>query len=398
MKISKPQILLQKHEIVISVDVEIAEGFKTLWYSLNRAFGNLVSDSCDAFLVALLIPAMTNGEDICVAGAISERLLYNLSGPYQRLLQHVIPSLRRVEIHPKEVYARTKRASGVATGFSGGIDSYCVLADHYYSDVREALKVTHLLFNNVGSHGKGGERVFRKRYTRLEQVVEGIGLPFVMINSNVTAFYRKRFSFQQTHTLRNASVALLLQGGIGRYMYASTYSFSNVFVGATYDMAYTDTIALPLLSTEVLDAFSVGSEYTRVEKTLRVANLCDSYSTLDICVNPYHTGNHANCSTCFKCMRTILTLEIAGMIERYSDSFNLDAYEHRRIKYIGKVLMSDDPLLREIVEFAKVQHYAFPPRAHRYIPLHYAASAAKRISRLPIRTARKLIRVLRGGD
>lgn len=185
MKISKPEILQQKHEILFRVGVEFAEGPETLWYSLNQAFVDLVSDSCDAPLVALLIPAMANGEDIHIAGAISERLLYNLSGPYQKLVQYVIPTLRHVEIHPEEVHARTEHSSGVATGFAGGIDSYCVLADHYYSDVPESFKVTHLLFNNVGSHGKGGERLFRDRYARLKPVVEWLGLPFVMINSNV---------------------------------------------------------------------------------------------------------------------------------------------------------------------------------------------------------------------
>jgi hypothetical protein len=115
-----------------------------------------------------------------------------------------------------------------------------------------------------------------------------------MVNSNVDAFYGKGLGNQQTHTLRNASVALLLQGGIGRYLYASSYNFKNVFVGATYSMAYSDTIALPLLSTEVLDAISVGSEYTRIEKTLRVAEIPDSYGTLDVCVSPKKAGN---CST-----------------------------------------------------------------------------------------------------
>ncbi len=389
MRISKPKIFQQKSEILFRVVVEFTEGPETLWYSLNHAFGDLVSDSCDAPLVALLIPAMANGEDIHVTGAISERLLYNLSGSYQRLLQYIIPSLHRVEIHPEEVHTRTVRASGVATGFSGGIDSYCVLADYCYSDVPEAFKITHLLFNNVGSHGKGGERLFRERYARLNPVAEHIGLPFVMVNSNVDAFYKKGLGFEQTHTVRNLSVALLLQGGIGRYMYASGFSFKDVFVGATYDMAYSDTIALPLLSTETLDAFSVGSEYTRIEKTLRVANLCDSYDTLDVCVNADHTQNRTNCSTCWKCMRTLLSLDICGVVERYSASFNLDVYKQRKSKYIGQVLMSRYPLLRELVQFATARGYSFPFLSHLYARINYPVSQIKRIAKILIRAARR---------
>lgn len=379
MKISKPEILRQENEIIFRVHVESLEGTANLWYNLEKKFGDYLTSFCDAPLVALLIPAMTKGEDIHVAGTISERLWYNVSGPYQRLLQHIIPSLRRVKIFPKEVRSQNQRASGVATGFSCGIDSYCVLADHHYSNASAGFKITHLLFNNVGSHGKGGERLFRERFALIEPVAERIGLPLIKINSNVDTFYHKGLNFQQTHTPRNMSVPLLLQGGIGRYMYASGYSFTDTFVGPSHEMAYSDTIALPLLSTEALDALSVGSEYTRVEKTLRVAEIPDSYSTLDVCVR-----SAVNCSTCWKCMRTLLTLDIAGLIDRYSASFNLAAYKHRRSKYIGSVLMSSDPLLCEIVDFAKDRHYAFPPSSRLFAWLHYPAILARRLSHLPI--------------
>ncbi len=359
MKISSPEILQENGEILYRVRVETSAGPDTLWYSVPEQFGDLITDSCDAPLVALLIPAMACGEDIHVAGKLSERLFHTLSRPYQRLMQHVIPSLRQVRIYPTEIQSAIHVRSAVATGFSAGVDSFCVLADHYYSEVPAAFKVTHLLFNNVGSHGSGsrGERLFRARYARTAPVAAQIGLPLVRINSNVDTYYGKTLDFQRTHTPRNASVALLLQRGVGRYLYASAFDYTHAFVGATYDMAYCDAIALPLLSTEVLDALSVGSEYTRVEKTLRVAAATNSHNVLDVCTHPDRAGN---CSGCWKCMRTLLTLEIAGLLESYSASFDLDTYARRRNKYIREVLVSDEPLLREIVHFAKQRDFAFP--------------------------------------
>lgn len=359
MKISKPQIIQENQQIIYRVAVESIQGSETLWYSLHESFANLVSDSCDAPLVGLLIPAMANGEDIYINGMISERLLYNLSGPFQSLLQKIIPSLRRVKIYPDDVcHDKAGRAPGVATGFSGGIDSYSVLEDHYYSNISDRFKVTHLLFNNVGSHGTGGERLFLERYKRLLPATERLGLQFLMTNSNLGSFYSKKLNFQQTHTLRNTSVALLLQSGIGRYMYASAYNYSDVFVGPTHSMAYIDTITLPLLSTDNLDAFSVGSEYTRVEKTLQVAEVPDSYRFLDVCVNARNTSGYTNCSMCWKCLRTLVTLDIAGNLESYSSSFDLDIYKNQRGKYITTLIESDDPLLREIVQFAKERNYS----------------------------------------
>jgi hypothetical protein len=393
MKISRPEILQENNDTVYRVRVETSKGTTTLWYTMGKQFGDLVTDFCDSPLVALLIPAMATGEDIQVAGTISERLYHNLSGPYQRLLQHVIPSLRRIKLYPADIQSGGRRASGVATGFSGGIDSYCVLADHFYSNVPMGFKVTHLLFNNVGSHGMGGERLFKERYTRLAPIVERIGLPFVRINSNVDAFYRKIFTFQQTHTTRNASAALLLQNGIGRYFYASAFSYTDVFVGAASAMGHSDPIALPLLSTDALDAYSVGSEYTRVEKTLRVAGIPDSHGTLDVCVD---FGKAGNCSACWKCMRTLLTLDIAGLLDCYSASFDLDAYERRRCEYIASVLRSHDPLLREIVEFARERRYLFPISSRLRSWMDYPASWVKPVAKLSIRASRKLKIVLHG--
>jgi hypothetical protein len=332
---------------------------------------------------------MFQGEDIFLEGTISERLYYNLSGPYQKMLKFVIPSLHPVNIFPAEVQPAHQLGAGVAMGFSGGIDSFCVLADHYYADVLNGFKVTHLLFNNVGSHGTGehSRQLFQKRYARLRPVTERIGLPFIAIDTNMDSFY-EGFDFQLTHTPRNASIALLLQKGIKRFYYASTYHYSNAFVGPTYDMAYSDAIALPLLSSETLDMISVGNEYTRVEKTLKVAKIEESYRSLDVCLQE---GTTINCSTCWKCKRTMLTLEIAGLLDHYADVFDMNSYRKVREKYIAEVLSSEDPLLREISAFIRTSGFKIPfmSRANRWLFL--GVNKVKRVAKEPYLMAKKKI-------
>lgn len=168
-----------------------------------------------------------------------------------------------------------------------------------------------------------------KRRERLKPIVERIGLPFVTVNSNVSTFYQG-WRFQATHTPRNTSVALLLQQGIGRFLYVSTYSYSDIYVDKTDDIAHADPVILPLLLTTELDVLAVGSEYTRPEKALQVAEIPDSYRVLDVCIRQSSVGN---CSRCEKCQRTLLTLEIAGLLERYEDVFDLGAYRRAREVY-----------------------------------------------------------------
>lgn len=357
MRIGKPQIFEEKRQAVYCVNVDSHCGNQTLWYAIQAEHVSLLSSLSDAPLVALLIPAMMRGEDIHLEGAISAKLHYNLSRPLQKILRHIIPDLRPINIHADVLdNGPMQRAPGVATGFSGGVDSYCLLADHFFSEVSPQYKVTHLLFNNLGTRP---ELEFRERYRRLVPLAERFGLPFLAINSNLDHFYAGHFDFQQTHTLRNASVALLLQRGIGRYLYASAYEYADVFVGPCNAMAHTDPITLPLLSTDGLDALSAGSEYTRVEKTSRVSEIPDSYDTLDVCVS--EDSGRTNCSSCWKCLRTMATLDIADRLGRYANSFDLATYRKLRTRYFAKLLSSpNETLMREVVEFGRERNFQFP--------------------------------------
>jgi hypothetical protein len=394
MIVSKPELISQGGYLQYQVHVHFSGKPKTLWYSIREEFADLVSDRSDAPLLALLIPAMSLGEDIHIEGIISEKLFYNLSGPYQKVLKVIIPSLHIINIIPSDVRPAPNIGKGVAMGFSAGIDSFCVLADHHYSEVSKGFKVTHLLFNNVGSHGpdeKKSRHLFHKRYNRLKPITEQIRLPFIAVDSNLDSFY-SGLDFEQTHTPRNASVALLLQNGFKRFLYASSYHYSYARVKPEDTMAHSDTITLPLISTEALDMISSGSQYTRVEKTLKVAGIEESHRSLDVCTE--ESPHMINCSACFKCMRTMLTLEIAGKLERYANVFDLDTYKKNRDLYIEEVLQSKDPLLWEIANFIKTSGFHVPLSSRFYLRrrLFFITTSVKRSANIPMRIARKIKR------
>ena len=306
---------------------------------------------------------MQSGEDLTLDGPVTDELAYQLNGDLQHAVATIIPSLYRIAVHTPNVQPPLPAAEGVATGFSAGIDSFTVMADHHYAEVPDTHRVTHLLYNNVGSHLSGAERLFRERYNRLLPLTRAMGLPFAAVNSNLAAFHRLRF--EQTHTLRNTSVAFLLQGGIGRFLYASAVPYGSVMLRATGDIAYADPIVLPLVSTRALQSESSGSSYRRVDKTMLVAGINDSYSNLDVCADGDKAGN---CSRCWKCMRTMLTLEIGGQLEQYDQVFDLDLYHRGRVNYMARVLIGQDSLLREIRTFAKERGFSFPVAAWAQTP------------------------------
>ncbi|WP_432464339.1 hypothetical protein [Agarivorans sp. QJM3NY_33] len=362
--------------VAYQVDFDLKQQSHSLWFELNLPGALWPSESGDAAMLALLLPAMLANENIHVRGRVSAQLLFHLNGAYQTLVRQVIPYLHQIYISADSCCDRSSQAKGVATGFSAGVDSFCSLRDYYSEQTPDALKITHLLYNNVGSHGHGAdkEQLFHARYDRLKKTADELALPFIMINSNLNEFYGKGLNFQLTHTIRNASVALLLQEHIGHFLYSSAYVYADLFVGPSYDMAYSDTYSLPLLSTESLICHSVGSEYTRVEKTKRVAELPASYKVLDVCVV---ADNAENCSQCEKCLRTLFTLDMLGKLELYQHCFNLERYQQHRAGFIRDMLISDDPLLKEILDWTKQHHF-------RIEKTHYFAALLLYMRRFPL--------------
>ncbi len=383
MKINQPEIQARGDQIVFTTRVEASTGGADLWYSLGSQFADLLTDACDAPLVSLLIPAMAVGEDIHIHGAVSERLFFFLSGPYQRILQHIHPGLQRIRLFPAELRTQAPRPAGVAAGFTGGIDSFSLLADHHYaSHVPGGFRVTHLLFHNTGSHGREERsgNLFQERGQHIRGIADRIHLPLVIVDSNVASFFPRRLGYVHTITQRNAAIPLILQGGIGRCLIASSYSYPQVVIGGTRGMTFSDPVTLPMLSTEALELLSVGGQYTRVEKVLQVAEIPDTYDSLDVCFRQRQGGN---CSTCPKCVRTLLTLEIAGLLERYAPSFDLEAYRRGRSRLLTKYLTHDELLFREVVAFARERHFSLPLLARSSARLkHWGANLKRLLKRM----------------
>lgn len=354
----------QQDSVKIESLIECDGEEKLLWYSFDESIADYVTDEVhDGFLVGLLLLAMKKGEDIHIKGVISERLYYNLENYYMSIISSVYPELKKINIYPEQLSNGNNFESKgkVLTGFSAGIDSFCTIYDHSLEEIPDSYKITHFLFNNVGSHGENaeqGESLFLERYNLIKGFTIEAGLDFIKVNSNLSSLLN--MNFQQTHVPRNVSSVLMLQKLIGKYYYASTYRYQDSFVGETYDLAYSDPFALHLLSTEVLDCISSGCQHSRVEKTRRVSELPSSNKWLNICVSPVKQGE--NCSCCWKCNRTLITLELLDKIDDYKDVFDLEKWSWSKKWYIPEVILNkknNDPLIDEIRELAAEKEFIF---------------------------------------
>jgi hypothetical protein len=365
MIVNPLEVVQRDGEVRLECRIEHARGVETLWYAVDEKYAPyLTTDRLDGFLVGVLLLAMKQNEDIEVRGAISEKLYYHLTSYYTQIVRLVIPSLRPITIRAATLEAATGAAtgSGVATGFSAGIDSFACVHDHLVADPPAGYRLTHFVFNNVGSHGEWNadraHTLFRARYDLIRGYPEALGLEFVRIDSNLSDLLK--MSFELTHVPRNVSAVLMLQRLFGKYYYSSAFRYEDSYVRPGMGIAYADPFAIHHLSTETFECISTGCQHTRVEKTRRTALVPGAERWLNVCVMPGMEGR--NCSKCWKCCRTLLTLELLGSLEKFAGVFDLRAWRKARDWYVAETILRkrDDALSTEIREYAAQIGYHFP--------------------------------------
>ena len=363
LSIAAPTLEVHGNMARLRAAVALPDRRTDLWFEVDaREAGSFSAETLDGFVVGLLPLAAARGLPILAAGPISSRLHYNVNSYLGEVLHCLLPGSRRIQVRADSLVTQHWGGRGVYTGFSAGIDSFCTIMEHRSDGVPPEYRVSHLLFNNVGSHGQTDRdlQVFRDRLQRLGPNAEELALPLLAVNSNLDEVLR--LDFQLTHTLRNVAVALLLQRACGKYLYSSAVHYVDSHVGPTHDVGHADPIIVPLLSTETTECISTGGQHTRFEKTGFVSRFVPSHRALDVCVDPAR-ARLINCSRCWKCLRTQLTLEAIGALESYRAVFDLASYRSLRTLYIASVLQSRDPLLREVRRGMAESGFAIPPMA-----------------------------------
>lgn len=390
--ISPPAITINNDRVRISAAVQIGGETKTLWFETEKAFQDYMAmDTLDAFVAASLIPAILRGENVRLKGPMSRKLFYNLSYSLIPILCDYLEKPRLTQVIPDTFTGPVPVATGVAAGFSGGIDSFCNYYDHMPGHVPDAFCLTHFIFNNVGSHGQKGleadRTIFFHRFARLRECAQRMGKPAVAMDSNMDEFMGDKF--QLTHTLRNTVVALLMQKEFGKFMYSSGYPLSETRLGPDYNMSRLDPVILPLLSTERLECIASGGQHTRVEKTRRVAEIEESRLYLDVCVQP-HTApaGMANCGACWKCIRTATTLKVFGKLEEYGKIFDLKTFAMFENMYLIEVMGGKSPFSREIRDLIEEKKFPIPVSV-RFISSLLPGAVAQQFSIRIIPTLRR---------
>jgi len=347
----------------------------SIWYEVKGNLPDITRDRADAFVLPGLFLAIRHGLDLHIALPISDRLASNLPDIALVLatqLGKYRPKVTHGETVPSD---RTPPAPGAVTGMSCGVDSFFTLQEYYFNERYRSRKITHFLHNQVGANTTPHKH--EQTLRNAKAVAEELGIDLISVNSNMHEVLD--LDFQATHTARNLSVSYLLGTVASCFYHSSAYAYTEIGVRKTYDSAYAEPILLHLTATPNMDMISAGSASSRAEKTLGIRDLDLAKRFLDVCVDHTHTGPKINCSTCWKCCRTQLTLEVADKLEEFGDVFDLEAYRAERPRYLGFVKTSKHPNDIDAGKLAWSKGYKAPIH---WVLVNYGKRIVKKLKRM----------------
>jgi hypothetical protein len=325
MIIDRPQMRESGSETTVEAAVKLEHSDAaypaTLWFTFPERFGKFVTDRADGFAVALLPLAMRLGESVAIHGELSYRLAHGMRD-YQRIQSEWKPGFfRQVEIFGDDLLSRNRAEGSGAVGaaFSGGIDSFHTLWTHLAeNEPYPPFRVTHCLMingfdldadlSNTGS--------FLRMQRLYEPMMRRLGVEFVVVRTNLLQFLGVHIQKQAFAAFITAP-ALVLGRLFSRYYVSSGCKFTTLGM-------YPDGSSLMfdhLLATETMEVSHEGAHLTRVEKTVAISRWPETFDRLRVCFRATGVQEErnaiANCCACEKCVRTMMTLDVAGALENY---------------------------------------------------------------------------------
>lgn len=337
IKIGKPQVKSDASTATLFTDITIDGDSKEVWFKVDKKYGEyLCYERGDAFVIAVLNYAMRNHHDIVSEAPLTEDLYYNIDKYLVDAIAQYNNDFYRPQITAEVASEPLPCAGAVGTGISCGVDSLHALACQTSMKFKKH-NITHLTFNNVGSHGEGerAEKLYHARLERPRRFAEEYGFEFVASDSNLQNVVEQNHF--KSHTYSSLFAVYCLQKLYSVYYYSSggyKYDEFTLIDFPTICCGSYEMLSLPLLSTHNLRIYSEGEGMSRMTKLKSVVKYAPSYKYLNVCLNE---GD--NCGKCEKCVRTLLGLDALGALDKYSPVFDIAYYRKHKKWYLQQMLI-----------------------------------------------------------
>ena len=258
--------------------------------------------SAEAFASAFLIPSLHIAEALEIDQPLDPVWLSNI--------KNILPLASEwwgySEILPRTLVMSpsTETASDkIGLSFSGGADSF-------FSLLRYPGKIDYLVFIQGFDMRWDDDSRLEAYMESLKRVALQVGAITIVVRTNIRQHpLLEGISWDVAHGGVLAAIGHLLGGTIGNFIISSSIAKGR-------DKPWGSHWKIdPYWSSSGLDIIHFGDEHQRNEKLIMIASEPLVRSNLRVCWE--NRTNSGNCSICEKCVRTRITLTMAGELENY---------------------------------------------------------------------------------
>jgi hypothetical protein len=275
-----------------------------LYFEYPREFAAFVTETADAFAPPLLLVAMASGEVLTIQPPVSRTLLAGFEHIQEVFEQWYPEFFKHSQVTAQQPHEQPRnKKDQSASFFSLGVDSFYTLLK------ARAEPITHIVYMlgmeqplRFYEDGKE-ERVI----ARMREVAAQAGVTLIVGKTNLREVFPLPYS--SFHGAGLAGVAHSLAGGFDTVYIPATHSYRDLFPWGSHPL--TDS----LWSSEGLSVVHDGAEAGRAQKLSRSLVHSElALSTLRVCTK--NKGGLENCGRCDKCVRTMTTLKLLGVLEK----------------------------------------------------------------------------------
>jgi hypothetical protein len=286
-----------------------------LWYRFPLDYITAVSVGLnDAFVAALLTPAMALGERLRIDGVVSGQLMQSLP-QLQAVYQEWNAGLSIISVDSSGLdhsAAHERRARRVSLFFSLGVDSFYSLLKNHRDHPSDEKTIDDLLFVrglDIASDDPNVDGLFGMSVLNAKRVAHQFRKTLLVASTNLRHFTNRFVNWGKTcHGAALASIALALGEGFTQVNIPSTYDWEHLVPWGSHPKLD------PLWSNGKVLLCHDGCEATRLDKTRLVCEQPIAMETLRVCYeNP---DSVYNCGRCQKCLLTMVELQRCGALER----------------------------------------------------------------------------------
>ena len=310
-----------------------------VFFDIDNKYSSILHTDATPFIAALLLPAMKKQEDIVVEDAIvSKQFIKNMS-KLMRKVHKWNNDFSIITIKSQTSPDRFK-GKGRAEFLTAGVDSFYT----YLKAKKNKKRITHFLFVHGFDIELENISFFNKTRREIGRLAHDENVALVTLRTNVKKIIEQYIEWDWGHGGALAAVALLLRKGLAEAYIAGALRKDQLFPYGTHPAID------PLWGTETLQLFHDGNEYDRLDKVMHVVGTSQlALCHLRVC-NQNLQGKY-NCSRCFKCLWTMMTLECAGTLKKtktFNHDIDLEAVKNMRYTFERNYHLAGVRVIREL--------------------------------------------------